>query len=126
MSRAVFNLTKTFNLIPTRTFTSHSLNNKLSPFSYFNKAKLEISVPHARTDSNKCWKCGIDKKLLTELFCEECSVIQGPFDRDNYFRVLDVDESFTVDAHELKTKYRQLQTLLHPDKFSNRPVPPLQ
>ncbi|XP_008191980.2 iron-sulfur cluster co-chaperone protein HscB [Tribolium castaneum] len=68
----------------------------------------------------KCWQCGIERKNLGELFCEQCNYIQSPPEKDNYFKIFELEEKFSIDPKQLTSKYRQMQGLLHPDKFSNK------
>ncbi|XP_026290388.1 iron-sulfur cluster co-chaperone protein HscB [Frankliniella occidentalis] len=65
-----------------------------------------------------CWKCG-GKERKSSFFCNECSALQKPESNYNYFQLLGVIQTFNIDAHELSKKFRDLQTVLHPDKFSN-------
>lgn len=67
-----------------------------------------------------CWKCGKERKSINDLFCDKCSIVQNPHEYDNYFKVFDLAEDFDVDHKQLTLKYRKMQSLLHPDKFSNR------
>lgn len=88
-----------------------TLNNATLGSSNFS---TEISTNH-----NHCWKCGIVKNSL-DMFCEKCHSIQAPMQKNNYFKVLGVEEGFNVDTKLLKDKFRKVQSLIHPDKFSNR------
>lgn len=71
-------------------------------------------------DPSVCWKCGLERKNMANVFCEECSVIQNPHETRNYFRILNLDEKFDIDTKELQNKYRKMQSHLHPDKFTNK------
>lgn len=70
----------------------------------------------------KCWQCGIERKNVCELFCEQCNFIQSPPEKDNYFKIFEMEEKFDINQKQLTLKYRQMQSLLHPDKFSNKYV----
>jgi len=37
----------------------------------------------------------------------------------NYFEIFDLPTSYDIDLTELSTRYRKLQTAVHPDKFAN-------
>lgn len=66
---------------------------------------------------NKCWHCGKEHHTCVK-FCEECKKLQ-PLDRTvNYFEVMGINKSFTVDTKSLTKTFRKLQTEFHPDKFS--------
>ncbi|KAG5883074.1 hypothetical protein JTB14_031185 [Gonioctena quinquepunctata] len=67
-----------------------------------------------------CWKCGKERKQTAEAFCENCQVIQNPIEKENYFKLFQIEEQFNIDEKFLKNKFRNLQNLIHPDKFSKR------
>lgn len=100
------------------------LNDDMLVYNKFrNQIKTRKKFPSAayasqRFEPNVCWKCGLERKNIT-VFCEECKVIQNPHDTNNYFKVFNLDEKFDIDTNELRTKYRKMQSYLHPDKFSN-------
>lgn len=74
----------------------------------------------AQTKAVKCWNCGMEKKALVELFCDQCNVIQNPEENGNYFRMFDLPENYDLDPKLLTKKFRSLQSVLHPDKFTTR------
>ncbi|MBI3771713.1 MAG: Fe-S protein assembly co-chaperone HscB [Gammaproteobacteria bacterium] len=41
--------------------------------------------------------------------------------RQNYFQLFDLNESFEIDLDVLAEHYRQLQRVLHPDRFASAP-----
>lgn len=65
-----------------------------------------------------CWKCG--KNRTENFFCENCHIIQKPPAEKNYFTIFGMQEKFDVDPVQLTNKFRQLQSLVHPDKFSTK------
>ncbi|KAJ8985187.1 hypothetical protein NQ317_018216 [Molorchus minor] len=77
-------------------------------------------VTSKRCSTNICWKCGAHREDAPQVFCDKCNVIQRPHQQENYFKVFDLDENFDVDRQILRNRFRKLQSLLHPDKFSNR------
>ncbi|XP_030757562.1 iron-sulfur cluster co-chaperone protein HscB [Sitophilus oryzae] len=92
-----------------------------------NKYKLRnipynLLIKYASQGYNQkvCWKCGIERKNFSDIFCSQCNVIQMPSERDNYFKLFDIDEQFDIDSKILKDKYKNLQNNLHPDRFINR------
>lgn len=101
------------------------LNGDILVYNKFrNQIKLTKKIPSAAFASqgfepNVCWKCGLERKNTETVFCEECKVIQNPYDTNNYFKVFNLDEKFDIDTKELRDKYRKMQSYLHPDKFSN-------
>ncbi|XP_018328006.1 iron-sulfur cluster co-chaperone protein HscB, mitochondrial isoform X2 [Agrilus planipennis] len=68
----------------------------------------------------KCWKCGVEKEAIKEVFCSKCNFIQEPHDTKNFFQLFDIKESFDIDTKLLTNSYRRLQNIIHPDKFSNK------
>lgn len=66
-----------------------------------------------------CWKCGKDMQQM-DPFCDKCKTIQAPVEKKNYFKILGIEEQFNIDSVSLRNKFRNLQSLLHPDKFSNK------
>ncbi|KAK4877873.1 hypothetical protein RN001_010379 [Aquatica leii] len=67
----------------------------------------------------KCWNCGT-VRTTDALLCTQCNLLQKPHDTSNYFAVLNVEQTFDIDPKSLTNKYRQLQAVLHPDKYSNK------
>lgn len=65
----------------------------------------------------QCWKCGSEIQN-SSLFCSLCSTLQKPDESKTYFDILCIEEGFEVEDEELTTKYRKLQNVLHPDRFS--------
>ncbi|XP_026482076.1 iron-sulfur cluster co-chaperone protein HscB, mitochondrial-like [Ctenocephalides felis] len=54
------------------------------------------------------------------MFCEHCKTLREPDKSDNYFNILDLEKKYTIDKESLSQKFKSLQKLLHPDKFTNR------
>lgn len=68
-----------------------------------------------------CWYCNKDnKKLLNNLFCSHCNVLQMPDKKGNYFKILGVEENYDIDEVTLAKQFKALQMNLHPDKFANK------
>lgn len=72
-----------------------------------------------KTDSLKCWKCGLNIRINVDFVCNECNALQKPH-TTNYFSLFGIQENYNLNQKELRTKYRKLQSILHPDKFSNK------
>ncbi|CAH1155304.1 unnamed protein product [Phaedon cochleariae] len=70
--------------------------------------------------SSACWKCGAEWSRPSELFCGKCQVLQHPIQKENYFKLFGIEEKFDIDQTFLKNKFRNLQSLVHPDKFENK------
>ena len=79
--------------------------------------------------SRHCWRCGSVLHHDCSLFCESttCGAIQG-LDQDdcNYFRLFGFEERFDLDDSLLETRFKNLQRLLHPDKFAMKSNPEIE
>lgn len=66
-----------------------------------------------------CWKCkaNIPKN---QVICTKCGTLMTPDTTRNFFELLNVQESFDVNSTTLTQNFRQLQSVVHPDKFSNK------
>ncbi|MCL4130266.1 UNVERIFIED_CONTAM: hypothetical protein GTU68_007542, partial [Idotea baltica] len=63
-----------------------------------------------------CWNCNSTE--IQEYFCNQCKLIQ-PIDKNlNYFALLGIETSFKVCKSSLTLKFRKLQNVFHPDKYS--------
>lgn len=67
---------------------------------------------------SKCWNC--DYVYKSELFCSKCKVLQELPQNLNYFDIMGIKRDYNVVNEEIHTKYRELQKMLHPDKFGNK------
>lgn len=66
-----------------------------------------------------CWNCN-HRHSCYALFCEECTHLQEPEEDTTYFDIMGLPQRFKVNVASLSKKFRQLQNLLHPDKFINK------
>lgn len=96
----------------------HNFNSRLKPSS--RNAVLHKSFLSQNFHPNTCWKCGLERKSATELFCDQCKVLQNPLETKNFFRIFNLSEKFDIDPKELHMQYRRLQAQLHPDKFTQK------
>lgn len=74
---------------------------------------------HNNRNCSECWKCGCEIRA-SSLICSRCNTLQKPDQSSSYFDVLGIKEGFEVEDRELRTKYRELQNVLHPDRFSGK------
>ncbi|KAJ8954163.1 hypothetical protein NQ318_005757 [Aromia moschata] len=117
------NFTKT-----TRRLVSSIANLNKSPYHNFRvlngyhqtNFRNPTFVTPKRWQTNVCWRCGAHEGSPTQVFCEKCNVIQRPHELENYFKLFGLEERFDIEQQVLRNKFRQLQSLLHPDKFSNK------
>lgn len=74
---------------------------------------------HSHATNRVCWNCS-QSLQSSILFCNICKCLQ-PIDKNsNFFKTMDIECSFKINLQELKLKFRNLQSLLHPDKFSSK------
>lgn len=66
----------------------------------------------------KCWNC--DYTYKSELFCSKCKMLQELPQNLNYFDIMGIKREYNVANEEIHKKYRELQKMLHPDKFGNK------
>ncbi|XP_076623745.1 iron-sulfur cluster co-chaperone protein HscB-like protein, mitochondrial isoform X1 [Colletes latitarsis] len=66
----------------------------------------------------KCWNCNFTYK--SDLFCSKCKTLQKPPENLTYFEIMGIPKSYDVMETDIRRKYKELQKLLHPDKFSNK------
>lgn len=108
--------------------------------------KIEFITSRYYTQSTQstCWCCHKPiNSCMTgtkeSFFCSNCGSLQevnNNFVREqtpkygknivtlnslqNYFSLFGINEQFQVNQNELTQKFRQFQSVLHPDKFSNK------
>jgi len=56
----------------------------------------------------------------SELFCAKCKVLQELPQNLTYFDIIGIKEDYDVTNEEIQKKYKELQKMLHPDKFGNK------
>lgn len=94
------------------------------------------SFPRERARTFACWSCFTeqhqeqhahrdkeedDGEEEISFFCKKCAAIKHPttFHNVSHYRLLSVPERFSVDKKHLKLSMKNLQKILHPDKFSS-------
>lgn len=84
---------------------------------------MHLNIGRGLSTKINCWKCGIS--VHTEdgnLFCGECNALQLPNKKLNHFNIIGVGENYDINTATMTRKYYQLQNILHPDRFSNKPT----
>ena len=81
------------------------------------------SSSSSSSSSSDCWKCGSLLKSNEALFCEQegCGAIQSRNAADiNFFVLFGIDRDMVdnLDAKLVERRFKDLQKLLHPDKFT--------
>lgn len=104
------------------------VTNKLSFYQCLSQPGNYFEVPltakrRLRICSNLtqkvCWNCTKTFDNAT-IFCNACSCLQPVDGNANLFEIIGIKRSFKINHQDLKQKYRSLQSILHPDKFSNK------
>lgn len=119
LRRNLLNLTRKCN-IPGLNFTKQ----QRTVYSYrvenisFPSLVLSNKSQYSSDSPLKCWNCNFVYK--SDLFCSECKVLQEPPENFTYFDIMGIPKSYDVTVAEVQKKYKELQKLLHPDKFSNK------
>ncbi|XP_073842572.1 iron-sulfur cluster co-chaperone protein HscB-like protein, mitochondrial [Musca autumnalis] len=68
--------------------------------------------------ANQCWNC--KKDTVDKMLCQHCNHLQDVDAEVNYFELMEFPQTFSLEAPLLTKRFRQLQSLVHPDKFSNK------
>jgi len=92
------------------------------PKNYLSSLKVRLrSDRQFSTETKSCWKCQRPlNSSLSVIFCPGCETIVPPPETVDYFRLFGVDPTFSQDTANLSKTCRDLQRLVHPDKFSLR------
>lgn len=86
--------------------------------NYISSLTLTNISKYSNDSPLKCWNCNFTYK--SDLFCSKCKVLQKPPENLTYFDIIDIPKTYDVNVTEIQKKYKELQKLLHPDKFSNK------
>ena len=70
--------------------------------------------------SSKSFSCeGCGAKLVSCLFCFDCSSLQSITEESDYFSALGISSEFDVDLNLLEEKFQHIASELHPDFYLN-------
>lgn len=122
----------------------HSLaSNRVS--AHFLSRLSSTSTP--TSTSNKCWQCGTPQPSNggIQFQCTKCQSLLdvpsdvvwnalkyanhltiawwfylNPFNLQNHFDLFALDRIYKIDFTQLQQKFRKMQSILHPDKFSQK------
>ncbi|KAK1127426.1 hypothetical protein K0M31_003964 [Melipona bicolor] len=117
LRKSFLNLTKNYNVlclnIVQQNLYSYYVNkNYVTPQFLTNTSQYSSNSP------SKCWNCNFVYK--SDLFCSKCKVLQEPPENLTYFDLIGISRSYDVKITEIQKKYKELQKLLHPDKYSTK------
>lgn len=109
--------------LKTLTKSLPKLSNKHAVFTYRNPMVLNKHQKtlffyrnHTNRAERQCWKCGRTTEKQELFFCE-CGVVQSVAEVD-YFRLFGIEQTFDIDANDLSVRLKELQKILHPDKYT--------
>ncbi len=69
-------------------------------------------------DPRQCWQCG--HPAQHSLFCKYCNSLQRP--QVDYYAFLGIPRKLNLDLDALQRKFYELSRLLHPDRYTLKPV----
>jgi molecular chaperone HscB len=75
--------------------------------------KAAVVVESLFMSDERCWNC---HQAIDALLCSQCGRIQPPTQKD-YFTLLGLPVSYSMDLGYLEKKYLQIQQQIHPDRF---------
>jgi len=61
------------------------------------------------------------KQIDSKIICGICNTIHTPLDfirHSNYFDLFNLNQKFSIDKNSLEKKYKEIQMVIHPDKFA--------
>lgn len=67
-----------------------------------------------------CQDCKL-KQLNSKIICGVCNTMHNPLDfirHSNYFDLFNLNQKFSIDKDSLEKKYKEIQKVIHPDKFA--------
>ncbi|XP_055855021.1 iron-sulfur cluster co-chaperone protein HscB [Episyrphus balteatus] len=72
------------------------------------------------SNEKKCWNCKAEIKKISNFICDKCRKLQDISEESDFFELLSLPRDFDIPSTKLTKIFRQLQTLVHPDKFGNK------
>ncbi|CAD7086633.1 unnamed protein product [Hermetia illucens] len=103
-----------------------SLENVSSRREYLNTkfhgtpSRLGLNRSYCEIQGSICWNCQAKSEGKDQFFCGKCGSLQDVNSKCDYFKLYSLSNSFNLNPTELTTRFRQLQSTLHPDKYSNK------
>ena len=107
-------------LLSTRNDQIHMITSGQNKRLLSNDGSSSSSFHDQNKNTFTCWKCGKKRDFDKEIFFCFCGAILPPSDAPTYFDLLGMKQTFELDTDVLTKKYKDLQRILHPDKFSQK------
>ncbi|XP_017080921.1 iron-sulfur cluster co-chaperone protein HscB [Drosophila eugracilis] len=86
----------------------------------FERLRLSQVRNFSVESSPVCWNCLKKSELKKKMICSDCGHLQDVNAEINYFDLLSFPTEFSLESQKLTKSFRQLQTIVHPDKYSNK------
>lgn len=119
LRRVFFNLPKKCNVLSVNFVQQQqNLHSHYVEKNYIPSLILTNVSKYSSDSPRKCWNCNYAYK--SDIFCSKCKVLQEPPENLTYFDIMSIPNSYDISPVEIKKKYKDLQKLLHPDKFSTK------
>ena len=81
--------------------------------------KLPCTTPRL-FEMSPCWKCSTLQDTNHSMHCHQCNVLCAPPSQTNFFDLMQQPKNFEIDLKNLAKIFKQLQSQLHPDRYSTR------
>ncbi|XP_017753067.1 PREDICTED: iron-sulfur cluster co-chaperone protein HscB, mitochondrial [Eufriesea mexicana] len=125
LRKTLSNFTKKYNVLylnfiqQQQNIHSYYVDKNYIPSLILTNKSQYSNVSQRSSDSPlKCWNCNFVYK--SDLFCSKCKVLQEPPENLTYFDIIGIAKSYDINISEIQKKYKELQKVLHPDKFSTK------
>ncbi|KAH7718860.1 Protein DNJ-15 [Aphelenchoides avenae] len=97
------------------------ISHNLRKLQAFKKLLVNARIPlgqkpFATEPGLQCWKCKHQRAQNYSIACAACNALQPLPPGVDYFSYLGIDRKYKIDEATLKNAFRQLQTIVHPDK----------
>lgn len=86
----------------------------------FNNFSTSTNTSFDQFKEKICQSCKL-KNLDSKIICGICNTIHNPLEfirHSNYFDLFNLNQKFSIDKNFLEKKYKEIQKVIHPDKFA--------
>lgn len=119
LRRTLSNFTRKYNILYLKFIQQQQNLHSYYVDKNYSPSLILTNVSQYSSDSPlKCWNCNFVYK--SDLFCSKCKVLQEPPENLTYFDIIGIAKSYDINITEIQKKYKDLQKVLHPDKFSTK------